>query len=242
VAVREDDAEPEQLEDESMLLEEGDVVTMAVKVGIVFLVYATFLLHSLVSNTRLLAICRLLVALKDQPLVWRSYPAARFALSEDNAVATQTTNVGWSFATTETEITEGKHYWEVELLSEIVSLVFVGISRPNLDPTGLYWQRECTDAWFIHAGGGGLYGNGKQDDDEAGNYKQGDRMDGFAARPWQRLPPLLQERRTAWAWLPSGQRDGTSGGSSADGRREQQCAAAAECRMPKHQSAIDVRG
>ena len=33
LAVREDDAEPEPLEDESMVLEEGDVVAMAVKVG-----------------------------------------------------------------------------------------------------------------------------------------------------------------------------------------------------------------
>jgi hypothetical protein len=33
LAVREDDAEPEPLEDESMLLEEGDVVAMAVKVS-----------------------------------------------------------------------------------------------------------------------------------------------------------------------------------------------------------------
>jgi hypothetical protein len=33
LAVREDDAEPELLEDEGMLLEDGDVVAMAVKVS-----------------------------------------------------------------------------------------------------------------------------------------------------------------------------------------------------------------
>jgi hypothetical protein len=33
LAVREDDAEPEPLEDESMVLGDGDVVAMAVKVG-----------------------------------------------------------------------------------------------------------------------------------------------------------------------------------------------------------------
>jgi hypothetical protein len=33
LAVREDDAEPEPLEDESMELEDGDVVAMAMKVG-----------------------------------------------------------------------------------------------------------------------------------------------------------------------------------------------------------------
>jgi hypothetical protein len=35
LAVREDDAEPEPLEDESKMLEDGDVVAMAVKVGII---------------------------------------------------------------------------------------------------------------------------------------------------------------------------------------------------------------
>jgi hypothetical protein len=34
LAVREDDAEPESLEDENLVLEDGDVVAMAVKVGI----------------------------------------------------------------------------------------------------------------------------------------------------------------------------------------------------------------
>jgi hypothetical protein len=33
LAVREDDAEPEPLEDESMELKDGDIVAMAVKVG-----------------------------------------------------------------------------------------------------------------------------------------------------------------------------------------------------------------
>jgi hypothetical protein len=37
-------------------------------------------------------------------------------------------------------------------------------------------SRTCTDGWFIGAAGGGLYGNGKQGDDAAGAYKQGDRV------------------------------------------------------------------
>jgi hypothetical protein len=78
--------------------------------------------------------------------------------------------------TTETELTEGKHYWEVELLSEDMGNIMIGISRPNLDPTGVYWRSECTDGWFMDANYGCLYGNGKADDDEAGPYKQGDRV------------------------------------------------------------------
>jgi hypothetical protein len=78
--------------------------------------------------------------------------------------------------TTGTELTEGKHYWEVELLSEKVSNNLIGISRPNLDPTGIYWGREYTDSWFISAANGTLWGNGKYSDDRASGYKQGDRV------------------------------------------------------------------
>jgi hypothetical protein len=90
-------------------------------------------------------------------------------------VATQTVSA-WSLTTSEIELTGGKHYWEVELLSERVSMIFVGISRPNLEPRRYYWEEECTDGWFIEASEGALYGNGKEDDDEAGAYKQGDRV------------------------------------------------------------------
>jgi hypothetical protein len=62
----------------------------------------------------------------------------------------------------------------VELLSENVSNIFIGISRPNLDPTGDYVGG--TDGWFIHANNAGLFGNGKYLSDEAGTYKQGDRV------------------------------------------------------------------
>jgi hypothetical protein len=78
--------------------------------------------------------------------------------------------------TTEIELTEGKHYWEVELLSESVGNIFIGISRPNLDPTRGYLGGECTIAWFMYATNGTLWGNGKESDDVAGKYKQGDRV------------------------------------------------------------------
>jgi hypothetical protein len=82
--------------------------------------------------------------------------------------------------TTETELTEGKHYWEVELLEEVGGTL-IGISRPNLDPTGEYWRKGCTNGWFILAANGSLFGNGKQRDDKtwddvSGAYNQGDRV------------------------------------------------------------------
>jgi hypothetical protein len=91
-------------------------------------------------------------------------------------MATHTLNEEFSLTTTGTELTEGKHYWEAELFTEKVHSVFIGISRPNLDPRGVYYFRECTDVWFILAMDGSLYGNGKAGNDRAGGYKQGDRV------------------------------------------------------------------
>jgi hypothetical protein len=93
-------------------------------------------------------------------------------------VATHTHDTEWEFSltTTGTELTEGTHFWEVDLLSKKTGMILVGISRPNLDPTGVHFGRDCTDGWFIHAGDGALYGNGKDGDDNAGGYKQGDRV------------------------------------------------------------------
>jgi hypothetical protein len=73
-------------------------------------------------------------------------------------------------------ITEGKHYWEVELVSENVYLIFIGVSKPNLNPTKDYAVEDSTDGWFIAANSGALFGNGKECHDRAGTYKQGDRV------------------------------------------------------------------
>jgi hypothetical protein len=143
LAVREDDAEPELLDDESMLLGDGETVAMAVK---------------------------------EAPLLWRTFAADRITLSEGGTVTTQTTARADSLTTTGIDLTEGKHYWEVELLSKDVGGINIGISRPNLNPRGAYWRRDCTDGWFINVTFGALCGNGKYIDDEAGDYKQGDRV------------------------------------------------------------------
>jgi hypothetical protein len=140
LAVREDDAEPELLDDESMLLGDGEIVAMAVK---------------------------------ELPLLWRTFAADRVMLSEDGAVATQTMQYEYSLTTTGIELTEGKHYWEVEYVG---SSIYIGISRPNLDPTEYYCSSACTDSWFINTNGGSLSGNGKECDDRAGGFKQGDRV------------------------------------------------------------------
>ena len=63
-----------------------------------------------------------------------------------------------------------------DMLYVLVLGIAIGISRPNLDPTGGYIWSDCTDGWFMDADIGSLWGNGKQNDDRAGNYEQGDRV------------------------------------------------------------------
>jgi hypothetical protein len=84
-AVREDDAEAEPLDEDGMLLGDGEVVAMAVK--------------------------------ELPPLVWRTFAEGLVALSEGGAVATHSVAAENSLTTTGVELTKGKHYWEVELLS-----------------------------------------------------------------------------------------------------------------------------
>jgi hypothetical protein len=152
LAVREDDAEPELLDDEMMLLANLEVVAMAVK--------------------------------ELPPLLWRTFAEEHVTLSEDGAVVTRTstrqqTEYESTLATTGIELTEGTHFWEVELLSEDVDSIYIGICRPNLEPRGSYIGPACTDVWFISPVNGCLCGNdksGRSFEDSAGGYKQGDRV------------------------------------------------------------------
>jgi hypothetical protein len=125
-AVREDDAEPELLDDESLALEEGAVVAMAVK---------------------------------ELPLVWRTFPDKYVKLSEDGTVATAIldNDDDYSHVTTGVELTDGRHYWEVEILLENMTSMYVGVTRPNLDPVGWYISNGCNEGWFTYLVNGGLY-------------------------------------------------------------------------------------
>jgi hypothetical protein len=145
-AVREDDAEPELLDDDSMALEEGALVSMAVN--------------------------------DLPPLLWRTFPEEYVELSEGGTVATAFSehNEDYAHVTIGAELTEGRRYWEVELLSESINSMFVGVTRPNLNPVGNCTRSDCTEGWFIGSGGAALYGNGKYGHDAAGGYEQGDRV------------------------------------------------------------------
>jgi hypothetical protein len=146
-AVREDDAEPEALDDDATELGDGQVVAMAVK---------------------------------ETPMVWRTCNEEVVMLNEGGAVATmmdydEEDYENISLVTSGVELTAGKHYWEVEILRDEVG-VFVGVTKPNLDPKGYYYAETSTAGWFIVTDAGSLYGNGKGEDDEAGKIDEGDRV------------------------------------------------------------------
>jgi hypothetical protein len=146
-AVREDDAEPEALDDDTIELGAGQMVAMAVK---------------------------------EAPMVWRTCNEEKVKLSEDGAVATKTIVLededDGTLVTSGVELTAGKHYWEVEsLYNDNEESVFVGVTRPNLDPNCDY--ESGNNCWFIFTFMGGLCGNGKRHADQAGDINEmGDRV------------------------------------------------------------------
>jgi hypothetical protein len=114
-----------------------------------------------------------------EKLSWKTFPRATVALSEAGMVATVRNKdcvENWSLVTTGEEIVEGRHYWEVEIVSTVVKTMFVGVATPQLKPTGRYTARDCESSWFVSASYGALFGNYKQGDHAAGAYTQGDRV------------------------------------------------------------------
>ena len=96
-------------------------------------------------------------------------------MSEEGKLATQTVN-GRSLTHTGEELTEGRHYWEVEIVDRKDGDLFLGVCRPDADPRHWHHTEEHTTAWLMRAGWGSLCGNGKVDDYEAGGFNNGDRM------------------------------------------------------------------
>jgi hypothetical protein len=148
--VREDDAEPELLDDEEIQLADGEVVAMAVK---------------------------------ELPLAWKVYPAEHVTLSLDETTVTHNCDIGdwdrdpntFTRVTTREELSTGKHYWEVELLSDVLG-IYIGICKPNLSSEEGYPDKDCQHTWWMRAYSGGLFGHGKLDDDRAGRFEKGDRV------------------------------------------------------------------
>jgi hypothetical protein len=49
------------------------------------------------------------------------------------------------------ELPEGKHFWEVKLLSDNMGNTLIGNSKPNLDPKGWTTVWACCGPWALTA-------------------------------------------------------------------------------------------
>jgi hypothetical protein len=110
-------------------------------------------------------------------LGWRwNTRGSRMALSEDGLVATVTAYDEYQLVTGGEPMTEGRHYWEVEITKWEGSRhnCMVGAVRPGLDHDKEHFYTN--DAYLIDAYDGGLYGNGKHDADDQGMFAEGDRV------------------------------------------------------------------
>jgi hypothetical protein len=98
--------------------------------------------------------------------------ASEMALSGEGLVATQT-GYGYQLVTGGSAMTEGRHYWEVQLSGYDV---FVGAVRPGLDHDEEHHSLYPHDAYFIWGFNGALWGNGKRNGDPQGEFAEGDRI------------------------------------------------------------------
>jgi hypothetical protein len=109
-----------------------------------------------------------------QRLGWRwEACGSKITLSGEGLVATKDSGRK-PLVTGGSPMTEGRHYWEVELTSADDCDIFVGAVRPGLDHEKYHYNTN--DAYYIHGGCGALWGNGKGEDDPQGGFAQGDRI------------------------------------------------------------------
>jgi hypothetical protein len=74
-------------------------------------------------------------------------------------------------------MTEGRHYWEVELTWDVdICFSMVGAARPGLDHDTSPVDMDDDDVYFIYGRTGALFGNGKKNSDKQGKFAKGDRI------------------------------------------------------------------
>jgi hypothetical protein len=100
---------------------------------------------------------------------------SEMALSADGLVATAGSDA-FHLVTGGEPMTEGRHYWEVEITKRVEAKFFflVGAVRPGLDHDKKHW--DSNGAYFIDACYGSLCGNGKHNEDHQGAFAEGDRV------------------------------------------------------------------
>jgi hypothetical protein len=106
----------------------------------------------------------LTIAVKEKPLLWRTFASDHVLLSEDGNLASHKGNDENVLTTSGIEISEGRHYWEVESRADDETpCLRVGVCKPNLDPLDGFCDGNSSDGWCIDSLGA-LCGNGENAD------------------------------------------------------------------------------
>ena len=110
---------------------------------------------------------------------WRTYPEDRVTVSEEGLLATQkeAADGRYSLTTTGEELTEGRHYWEVEIADTGAPLIGVCRVDVHVDHEEDHSDVRSTTGWFMNTWHGMLGGNGKEVTDDMGEgFEKGDRV------------------------------------------------------------------
>ena len=87
------------------------------------------------------------------------------------------TSGSWHLVTGGEPMTEGRHYWEVEMTKAHGCNIMIGAVRAGLDVMMTEGEYHNTnDAYHIYVANGGLFGNGKGQTDQQGRFAVGDRI------------------------------------------------------------------
>jgi hypothetical protein len=97
-------------------------------------------------------------------------------LSEDGLLVTSDTkgSYSWQLVTGGEPMTEGRHYWEVELTQSEGNGLMIGAVRPDMDYEHGHMQQHSSH--LIDVGDWSLYGSGKRGADQQGWFAEGDRV------------------------------------------------------------------
>jgi hypothetical protein len=71
---------------------------------------------------------------------------------------------------------EGQHFMAVVVGGTNIDSLYVGVSKPGLSVADGIGYHDTEHAWFMSAGSGSLWGNGKSGSDRAGPYEIGDEI------------------------------------------------------------------
>jgi hypothetical protein len=96
-----------------------------------------------------------------------------FTLSGEGLVATINTTGSWHLTTGGPPMTEGRHYWEVEIAEDASGHCNFMIGAVRVDAS---CHRDSDGAYGINAYDGGLCGNSKRGADGQGMFAEGDRI------------------------------------------------------------------